>query len=515
MDLGILGVTFSMSLRVRLLLALGFIALVALVLADVATYSALKSFLFTQADQNLTQSVHRGLPFSVDRLTGDVTCFRPGGGDYGLGGNRGPGGPTAAATPGVVPNAIDFEFAQVRTSSGTVVSGLSCPAYVDGHAYTPQLPTSISGLSVQPDGSRATFFTTGSVQGGGPAFRVRASNGTNAIELPGDDLLVLATPIGQTTNTLNTLFTVELIVTAGALIVALLGGWWLVRLGLRPLADVERTAASIADGNLDQRVPGANSKTEVGRLAWVLNVMLARLEVAFGARLASEARLKEFVADASHELRTPIAAVSAYAELFERGAAQNPDDLSRVLSGIRTETVRMNRLVNDLLTLARLDEHAPPHVVPIELVGLVAEAVRTAAIVAPEWHTDFSASEPVEVNADPLQLRQVLDNLLANIRSHTPEGTKTIVRVEKIDGSAQIVVTDNGPGMDPGDAERIFERFYRADPARARTHGGTGLGLSIVSAIVGAHGGTVSASSAPGQGLSVTLRLPASEDLEL
>jgi two-component system OmpR family sensor kinase len=308
---------------------------------------------------------------------------------------------------------------------------------------------------------------------------------------------------------------IELAVTAGALVLALAGGWWLVRLGLRPLEDVERTADSIAAGNLDQRVPGADDATEVGRLARALNVMLERIEAAFSARVASENRLKEsdrhlrqFVADASHELRTPIAAVSAYAELFERGAAQHADDLPRVFTGIRTETARMERLVNDLLTLARFDEGLPLQIVPTELVSLGAEAVHTAGTVGPQWPVQFAASRPVEVMGDPMRLRQVIDNLLANVRAHTPPGTTATVRVDEQGQTAEIVVHDNGPGMPTDEAARVFERFYRADASRARSHGGSGLGLSIVSAIVTAHGGTVSAKSAPGEGMTVTVRLP-------
>ena len=231
----------------------------------------------------------------------------------------------------------------------------------------------------------------------------------------------------EQTNTLHTLLLIELAVSAAAFVLALAGGWWLVRLGLRPLEDVEATAESIAAGNLDQRVPGADQPTEVGRLARALNVMLERIQAAFTARLASEARLKDseqhlrqFVADASHELRTPIAAVSAYAELFERGAAQHAEDLPRVISGIHAETARMDRLVNDLLILARLDEGLPIERAPVELVSLASEAVRTAAAVGPEWPVTFGATRPVEVSGDHDRLRQVIDNLLANVRAHTP-----------------------------------------------------------------------------------------------
>jgi two-component system OmpR family sensor kinase len=207
-------------------------------------------------------------------------------------------------------------------------------------------------------------------------------------------------------------------------------------------------------------------------------------------------------------LRTPIAAVSAYAELFERGAAQHADDLPRVFSGIRTETARMERLVTDLLTLARFDEGLPLQIVPTELVGLGADAVRTAAAVGPQWPVRFTASHPVEVMGDPVRLRQVIDNLLANVRAHTPEGTVATVHVDQQGATAEIVVKDTGPGMPKEEAQRVFERFYRADASRARSHGGSGLGLSIVAAIVAAHGGTVSAHSAVGEGMTVTVRIP-------
>ena len=500
-----------MSLRLRLLLAVAAIAIVALVLADFATYSALRSSLYNQVDQNL---VTNRVPIAENRLTGAVTCF--GSARNGIG-NQGPADGQSPGPSGdgshAVPNGI--EYAEVRTADGKVVQGLSCPAYVANKAYSPQLPSHITGITKQPDGTMATFFTTGSKQAGGPAFRVRVSGSTPNIQLAGSDQLVVAIPISDQESTLHTLLLIELAVTAGALVLALAGGWWLVRLGLRPLEDVERTADSIAAGNLDQRVPGADDATEVGRLARALNVMLERIEAAFSARVASEARLQEsdrhlrqFVADASHELRTPIAAVSAYAELFERGAAQHADDLPRVFTGIRTETARMERLVNDLLTLARFDEGLPLQIVPTELVGLGAEAVHTAVTVGPQWPVEFTASHPVEVMGDPVRLRQVIDNLLANVRAHTPQGTASTVRVDQQGSTAEIVVKDTGPGMPTEEAARVFERFYRADASRARSHGGSGLGLSIVAAIVTAHGGTVSAKSAPGEGMTVTVRLP-------
>jgi two-component system OmpR family sensor kinase len=508
------------SLRLRLLVAVGLIAVVALVVADFATYSALRNSLYNQVDQELAARHFRlavsasgpdcpspqttyGSAGPVDNNSGNTGQSGPGPGAPGGGGGGGGGGDFS--------NVFGIAYLAVASTNGSVVDGVECPAYVGTHAYQPQLPSSFT-FATQSDGSQAAYFTAASKTPGGPSFRVLAQKDPNS-----GDVFVTAVPLTDQDSTLHTLFVTELAVTGAAIVLALIGGWWLVRLGLRPLEDVEATADSIAAGNLDQRVPGADQPTEVGRLARALNVMLERIQSAFDARLRSEARLKDneqhlrqFVADASHELRTPIAAVSAYAELFERYAADNPEDLPRVAAGIRTETARMDRLVNDLLTLARLDEGLPVERTPVELVSLASEAVRTATAVGPEWPVHFSATRPVEITGDKDRLRQVVDNLLANVRAHTPPGTPTTVRVEQVGDEAEIVVRDSGPGMPTDEARRVFERFYRADRARTRPHGGSGLGLSIVSAIVAAHGGTVTADSAPSQGMTVTVRLPSS-----
>ncbi len=510
-----------MSLRLRLLVAVGLISIVALVVADFATYSALRTSLYNQVDQELAQQrthlvetpagvVFNGCLPQRDLGAGgaDASSGSIGTGNSGSGPAPGAGGNPSRGFPNVF--AVSY-YAVVTQSKSSVVDSVECSAYVDDHPYRPELPAPMTGFNTQPDGSQVAYFTTSSIAPGGPTFRVRAE------KLTGGLVQVQAQPLVDQTSTLHTLFLTEFAVTAGAIVLALLGGWWLVRLGLRPLEDVEATADSIAAGNLDQRVPGADEPTEVGRLARALNVMLERIQTAFDARVRSETRLKQneqhlrqFVADASHELRTPIAAVSAYAELFERGAATRSEDLPRIASGIRTETARMDRLVSDLLTLARLDEGVPVDLEPVELVALVSEAVNTATAVGPEWPVRFWAARPVEVMGDKDRLRQVIDNLLANVRAHTPEGTSTTVRVDVISDSAEIEVRDNGPGMSGDQAGRVFERFYRADPARARTRGGSGLGLSIVAAIVEAHDGTVTAISAPGEGMTVTVRIPMS-----
>ncbi len=499
-----------MSLRTRLLIAIGVIAFAALAIADVATYKSLQSFLDQRTDQQLDQThgIYEGIANSGHTLNcAGTSGFLPGipGSAIPGGGGQGNGGESDDHQS----NAIQVFAIQIRTPAGGLANGQSCPTFVDGGKFTPQVPTTITGFTTAPDGSKVTYFDAPSVQRGGPEFRVRAST------LHNGDILIVAQPLGDIGSTLHQLLLIELAVTGAAVVIALIGGFWLVRVGLRPLRDMETTAESIAAGNLTERVPGENDKTEVGRLARTLNVMLARIESAFGARLASErrlraseARLRRFVADASHELRTPIAAISAYAELFGRGASEQKEDLERLMGGIRNETGRMEHLVADLLLLARLDEGRPMEQRSVDLVALCAEAVHTAATVGPAWPVTFRASTPIEVMGDATSLRQVVDNLLGNVRAHTPPGTTASVSVEPEGPGAVITVSDDGPGMEPEEAAHIFERFYRSDPSRSRTHGGAGLGLSIVSAIVANHGGTVSAQGRIGEGTTFTVHLP-------
>ena len=459
-----------MSLRLRLLAAVGLIAIVALVVADFATYSALRNSLYGQVDQQLAhQRYEPQARVNVATGTESLACPAPGhNGAVQVQEGNGPGGPGPGGGGGY-PNVTGIDYFAVVAPNGDVVKGGECPAYVGSHSYRPQLPSNITGFTTQPDGSQVVYFTASSIAAGGPDFRVKAEK----VSTPGvgDLVVVQALPLTDQLSTLHTLFLTEFAVTAAAIVFALLAGWWLVRLGLRPLAAVEATADSIAGGNLDQRVPGAEEPTEVGRLARALNVMLERIQSAFDARLRSESKLKQneqhlrqFVADASHELRTPIAAVSAYAELFERGGMEHSDDLPRIAAGIRMETARMDRLVTDLLTLARLDEGLAMDMAPAELVSIVSESVRTATAVGPEWPVRFWAARPVEVSGDKDRLRQVIDNLLANVRAHTPEGTVTTVRVDQTGDHAEIEVRDAGPGMPTEDARARLRALLPGGP---------------------------------------------------
>jgi two-component system OmpR family sensor kinase len=465
------------------------VAVAALLAADIATYSALRSFLFTQVDNNLTTS---------SQIV-KQTLYQPGP----------PGGhsPDGDGPQHVSPDT----FYQVRSPSGAILDVSYAYTGYSSQALSPKVPADISGLPAGgPDPcDEGKYFNAASSQSGGPEFRVRACVLQNGYQL------VVAVPLSGTYGTLHHLLLIELAVTGGALGLAGAIGWWLVRLGLRPLRDIEHTAGAIAEGHLDQRIPEGPPKTEVGRLSAALNVMLARIQGAFAQRDATEAalrqsqgRLRRFVADASHELRTPVAAVSAYAELFERGAGNRPEDLARVMKGIRGETARMGHLVEDLLLLARLDESRPIERSPVDLVEVANDAVHAARAVGPEWPIRFQPGSPVVVSGDRGRLRQVLDNLLSNLRAHTPPGTTATVAVYTDGPGAVCRVEDDGPGLTADEAERVFERFYRADPSRSRASGGAGLGLSIVAAIVAAHGGRVAATPAEGQGVVFTVEIP-------
>jgi two-component system OmpR family sensor kinase len=298
---------------------------------------------------------------------------------------------------------------------------------------------------------------------------------------------------------------------------------WVVGASLRPLSEVEATAQAIAGGDLSRRVPSHPAGTEVGRLSQSLNQMLGRIETsvheqqqATAAAQASEARMRRFVADASHELRTPLASIRGFAELYRQGAVPAGPDLDRTMRRIEDEAARMGLLVDDLLLLARLDQQRPLQREPVDLVPLATDVVSDLARLAPDHPVGLavpSDGASAVVLGDDGRLRQVLSNLVRNALTHTPGGTSVRVEVQargSVDGTVTLTVSDDGPGMAPQDAERAFERFYRADSSRARSRGsGSGLGLAIVAALVAAHGGRVDLQTAPGAGTSVAVRLPA------
>jgi two-component system OmpR family sensor kinase len=457
-----------MSLRARLVLGVFALAALGLAVADVATYASLRSFLVERVDRNVTASAQTLVRSLGRRGAGEIALEQ-----------------LAATTPGV--------NVGLRSPDGSVRWDVLRPRLGATVSPPPFVP-------VESATGRPALFEAGAEQGSS-RYRVRAE------PLPQGYELLVAASLAEVQSTLRRLLWIELLVTAAVLGGIAVLGSWVVRIGLRPLDDMGATAATIAAGDLSQRVDPATERTEVGRLGLALNAMLGQIESAFRAREASERRLRRFVADASHELRTPLTAVRAYAELFELGADRRPDDLARAMTGIEREAARMSLLVDDLLLLARLDEGRALEREPLELEQVVAEAVETARTVEPDRPIELSAV-PALVLGDRNRLRQVVDNLLANARAHTPPGTRVRVTLAAEGGRARLAVADEGPGMEPEHAERVFERFYRADASRSRGSGGVGLGLSIVSAVAEAHGGAASVSSTPGAGSTFQVVLP-------
>ena len=291
----------------------------------------------------------------------------------------------------------------------------------------------------------------------------------------------------------------------------------MIKVGLKPLSDVEDTAEKIAGGDLSARLPDAKPTTEVGRLTTSLNTMLARIEESFTVRKTSEDKLRRFVADASHELRTPLTAIRGFAELHRQGAVAGEEDTKQLLARIEGESLRMGSLVEDLLLLARLDQAREMEHLPVDIAKTTRDAVASAQVAGPGHPISLIGDlDELYTLGDQHRIHQVVANLLANARTHTPVGTPITVSIAQSSDGVRIAVADAGPGLSEEDQKRIFERFYRADSSRVRIEGeGSGLGLSIVDAVMKAHGGTVSVNSEMGKGSTFTLFFPQQTEVEI
>ncbi|BBX05835.1 sensor histidine kinase [Mycolicibacterium aichiense] len=337
---------------------------------------------------------------------------------------------------------------------------------------------------------------------------------------PSGELTTVAIDMSDIQSTVRSLAWSQFAIGIAVLIILGVAGYWVVHRSLRPLVEVEKTAAAIAAGQLDRRVPERDPRTEVGRLSLALNGMLAQIQTAMASSedsaeqaRTSEERMRRFITDASHELRTPLTTIRGFAELYRQGAAR---DVEMLMSRIESESRRMGLLVDDLLLLARLDAQRPLEQRRVDLLTLATDAVHDAQSIAPKRTITmevFDGPGTPEVIGDEARLRQVLGNLVANALQHTPETARISVRVGTSSDDAVLEVADEGPGMTPEDARRVFERFYRTDSSRARASGGTGLGLSIVDSLVYAHGGRVTVSTAPGQGCCFRVSLPRIADV--
>jgi len=476
------------SLRARLLVGMVALVAVALTVAAVVTYEEQRSFLLDRVDQQVQSAVG---PISFQfRLFGTAarrTRIPPkgrfGGRPLGL-------APAATLPPGT--------FGELETRSGTV---LRRRAFTYGEA-TPPAPRLPARPPISRLGAPLHVFTVPAQGGSGAGYRAAAL-------AVGNDIAVVAVPLRETHDTLHRLIMVELLVGGGVILALVALGWLVIRLGLRPLERIGRVASEIAGGDLSRRVTPSDQRTEVGRLGRSLNEMLGQIEEAFSDRRESEDRLRRFLADASHELRTPLASIRGYAELFRLGAADDPATLERAMSRIESEAARMGVLVEDLLVLASLDQAPESRVVAVDLRELAVHAAEDARIQAPDREISVEADEPATVLGDPDQLRRLVANLTRNAVIHTPPGTPVELGVRHVVDKIILSVRDHGPGLPPGSADQLFERFWRAEGGRSRGRGGAGLGLSIAAGIVDAHGGSIRAENAAGGGARFVVTLAA------
>jgi two-component system, OmpR family, sensor kinase len=461
-----------------------------------------------------------------------------------------------------VPQNVDLGYASPTRSD--IVVGVEQPGsqlswepsaplpFMSNNDPLPRLPTS----SNWANGSKGVTLNL-PAQSGPNTWRVMAESANFTNETTGTTTqanLVVAVDLGNINALTTRLILFDLAVGGAILVVLAAVGAAVVQANLRPLNDIELTASQIAKGHLNHRIPERDPRTEIGSLGHSLNAMLSQIETAFHAQEESEQaahrsedRMRRFIADASHELRTPLTTIRGFAEYYRQrgglrklhnqgqlsgtspagstapdgsaGDGLTPQDLDRIMQRLEAEASRMGLLVEDLLTLARLDQQRPLNIAPVDLLTLAADAVQDARMVAPGRPIDLNVAPGAAflVDGDEARLRQVIGNLVNNALTHTPPGTPVRVKVAsgKLDhGTPAVVldVEDEGPGMSADQAQRVFERFYRADQARNRASGGTGLGLAIVAGLVEAHGGTVSVRTAPGAGADFQVRLPLSPD---
>ncbi len=454
-----------MSLRSRLLAAMLVIALL-LVGTGVLVTCSIRAHLVGQIDQQLAQTA---------RLAPTVL------------GERGRPRPSSGLSSLYVAVIADDRTVETRATPDLVASSAAAPDWND-----PRLAATTGAGSP---------ITVESVDGD---VRYRAvSLGSTQIQV------VFAAPLTEVDATVRRLALVQLLAIAAAIGVLLLIGSWVMRFGVRPINRMTEAARAIGEGDLSRRVPEEVATSEAGVLGRALNRMLERIENAMSARRASEDRLRRFVADASHELRTPIATIRGYAELYRTGGLEDAGARDDAMRRTEQEAIRMGSLVDDLLLLARLDEGRPLERSRVDLVAVVSDLVGDAETLHAARSIEADVPpEVVPIIGDELRLRQVVSNLIANALTHTPDTARIRVRLFRDASNVVLTVADDGPGMSTQDVSRATERFYRADPSRTRARGGSGLGLSIVEAIVSAHEGTFELDSGIGEGTVVTLTFP-------
>ena len=474
------------SLRNRLILATLGLAAIAIAASDFAASNSLRTFLINQADSQLNEVVQTSM-LRLDRAgidsanqdgDGDENGFRP------------------LRPLGAVPTTTAVTLLDI---SGNVIGriGGEFANSIDLNEFKKLTPEKVDSLNELP-------FT---ISGDDGETDIRAI----ARSLPsGEGTVVISVALDSVEKTVAGLRGIFILISFIVLISIAIVARSLIKLTLKPLNQIEKTAAAIAEGDLSARLPEVNSRTEVGRLTGSLNTMLSRIEESFTIRTESENKLRRFVADASHELRTPLTAIRGFAELHRQGAVVGEEKTKELVSRIEKESIRMSSLVEDLLLLARLDQSRELTFDPVDINHLVKEAVASAQAAGPGYEiTVSSTNDEVFVLGDSMRIHQAIANLLANARTHTPVGTKIAVNISQGDLETKISISDNGPGLSEEDQKRVFERFFRADPSRVRVGGeGSGLGLAIVDAVMKAHGGRVEVNSKIGAGATFTIIFP-------
>jgi two-component system OmpR family sensor kinase len=477
------------SLRNRLVLGVVILSTLGFITSGIVAQKQIESFLIHQIDDQLVSVASGALPRVNRAGIVDDEKFQERRGFVGEDDDDVPPTPLNQ-----VPTSISLTLLD---GNGRVVAGIggdlnrvSVRDYIAGYS-----PAAVAEFRGRP-------FT---VRAEGEHFRVLA------LPLPsGLGSVAIAQSLNDVDRTLNRLQWLFFLI--GFVIVGLiaLASRTVIRVGLTPLSHVEATAAQIAAGDLSARLPDAKPTTEVGRLTTSLNTMLTRIEESFALRKASEDKLRRFVADASHELRTPLTAIRGFAELHRQGAVVGEEDTKQLLARIEGESIRMGSLVEDLLLLARLDQAREMDALPVDIAAVTRDAVASAQVAGPNHPISLKGDAgELYILGDKNRVHQVVANLLANARTHTPAGTKIDVSIAQSEDGVRISVSDKGPGLSEEDQKRIFERFYRADSSRVRVDGeGSGLGLSIVDAVMQAHGGNVTVTSEVGNGATFTLFFP-------
>jgi len=476
----------NISLRQRLLLSTLAVAAVGIIGSDFAAHTAVQGYLIKQVDQQLT-GITNGVAMRLDR----AGIQMPGNDDGGTS-----AGPIRPVNPiRRVPTSTTITLLDLKGNTLSQLGGDYGNAVTKFHGLDQKAVEATKGAA----------FT---ISGVGEAPDMRAI----AQVLPsGLGSVVVSTSLSDVEKTTHELLIFFLFFTAFVLFLIGIIAFYIIKLSLRPLGNIEVTAAAIADGDYSARLPVGNSKTEVGRLASSLNTMLGKIEGSFAARVESENRLRRFVADASHELRTPLTAIRGFAELHRQGAVSGEEKTKELVGRIEKESIRMGGLVEDLLLLARMDQSPQLNLHPIDLNQIVSDCVASARAAGPTHPITVTIAEDENYAlGDNNRVHQALQNLLANARVHTPAGTTISISIENLEDETVLKVADNGPGLAKEMQEKIFERFFRADPSRVRTSGGegSGLGLSIVDAVMKAHLGRVEVSSEPGKGALFSLHFP-------